>query len=372
MQQHRDESKMTPLQQCGIALLLVGVAGLVVPALAAMVLVVLGVCFWAVDSLWLLRIVAKYKMQHPEKHRDVEWWESRMLRALRGARALCVYDTPTLGNVVYRIATTIPHAPVRAVCVVVHGAGGTKDDVHFQYLGRALAAEQCAVVRFDAQHGMVSGGYEHTAFTVSSMVVDIGKVLSWVREQYWAAGVPVVLLGHSSGATAAGVCMQQNPTSVQGVILLMPTISGTHYVQQYETVDPEGLRLWREQGMRSVTHSLRGDRYTMPWHFVEDLQQYDLCVALKDTAVPVGVIAGGVDTVSGGRVAEVLGDCVPRSKYASYTAEHMGHIPESNEDIVHFGNACTVMVRRFLETRGATFSPETVQQAREHGGGEEV
>jgi pimeloyl-ACP methyl ester carboxylesterase len=366
MQQHRDDENYTPLQQYGIALLLLGVAGLVIPVLAAMVLVVLGVCFVAVDSLWLLRRIAQYKIRHPEKRHDVEWWESRVLHALRGTRVVSAYDTPTLGDAVYHIATTVPNAPVRAVCVMVHGASGTADDVHFQHVRRALAVEQCAVVGFDAQRGIASGGYEHTAFTVSSMLTDVGAVLSWVREQYWARHVPVLLYGHSAGATAAGVYAAQHPEHVSGIILLTPTISGARYVQQYEIVDPEGLKLWREQGMRSVTHPLRSGRYTMSWQFVEDLQQYDLCTTLKNVTIPVGVIAGGADTVSGEHVAKVLDGCVPRGRYTPQTEEHMGHTPENTQDIVSVGDVCVRMVRRFLVTDGATFSSESVEQTLAH------
>ena len=328
------------------------------------VLLVLGAVFVLSSTLWFTKMYAEYKLRKPNERARLEKWEEKMFNTVRIAGFERHYEQLVLDSVSYRVVIDIPKGPVRGVMTMLHGAQGTKDDPVFQHISSIASLYGIAIVRFDAQSGIANAKDTNVSFTVSSALQDIARIQSWLQTQLWIPkSAPRILFGHSAGALAAGMYASQASTEeVAGLLFLAPTISGARYVQQFEMVDPEGLQLWRKQGTRPIMHPLLKKYYTIDYSFVEDSQQYDLCAALQGTSLPIGVIAGEIDTVSGGNVAHTLRTCTGAIAYTSIAIPHLAHIPESMQSVRAIGETVEAMLEAFFASNATRFGDYTAHK----------
>jgi pimeloyl-ACP methyl ester carboxylesterase len=100
--------------------------------------------------------------------------------------------------------------------VIVHPGGGTASS--WTRVARQLAT-RFRVLRFDRRPYWIPGGIEPTA-TMENEVADVLAVTT-------AAGAPVLLTGHSSGAVVALEAARVSPSSFAGMVLYEPPLAVT-------------------------------------------------------------------------------------------------------------------------------------------------
>lgn len=97
----------------------------------------------------------------------------------------------------------------RGVAIVVHGLGGNKDEPDIKAIADVFREHKFITIRYDASNARgESGGYVEDAKT-TTYYDDLTDVVGWAQGQPWFKQ-PLVLAGHSIGATSAALYAEQH------------------------------------------------------------------------------------------------------------------------------------------------------------------
>jgi len=184
----------------------------------------------------------------------------------------------------------------RGVAVVAHGLGGDKDEPDIKAIADAFREHKFITIRYDASNARgESGGYIEDAKT-TTYYDDLTDVVRWAQEQPWFKQ-PLVLAGHSIGATSAALYAEQHPGSVRGLVLISGVVSGTLHLQEAPQKAPaDWEQTWQqiksswEQGRSS------GEVNWLP--FLIDLLRFNVLKKTSDLSMPVLIIVGEKDELA--------------------------------------------------------------------------
>lgn len=188
----------------------------------------------------------------------------------------------------YRIHASV-HEPVDTPGVwVVYSHGFTSQRLGPEYLlvglGRHLAAQGVGSVRFDfAGAGESEGRFDE--MTVSTMVADLLRACTWVRERY--APSRLVLLGHSLGGCVAALAADE--ADADGLVLLASVAHPLDIARNYKGIIAEEANA---EGYYEV------GAHEMSLAFLRDLEGADPLAALTRARCPRALVLHGSDDQS--------------------------------------------------------------------------
>ena len=141
-----------------------------------------------------------------------------------------------------------------------------KDIRAASYIGRALADNGYAVLRFDFTGlGGSEGDFANTNF--SSNVEDLVAAATFLRNEYQA---PQILVGHSLGGTAVVVAAERIP-EVQAVVTIAAPANPDHLLRNLDLKGDSG----------DTVVQIAGRDFTIKQQFIEDLRQIPATERLK-------------------------------------------------------------------------------------------
>lgn len=170
--------------------------------------------------------------------------------------------------------------------VFSHGFTSQRLGPEYLHVGIARSLAECGAgcVRFDfAGAGESDGRFDE--MTVSTMVADLVRAASWVRDRY--APARLVLLGHSLGGTVAA--MAASEAAADGLILLAPVARPLKLA--------EGYRAVMERGVNGDGYYELG-AHEMSLGFLHDLGDAEPVRALSACACPRILVLHGSEDAS--------------------------------------------------------------------------
>lgn len=315
----------------GIAAVVIGIFGIPLPIFPGFLFILLGFSMLSLHSRWAHEQLATLRAKHPNLTNTLESLESNTVN---------FFDLTTHKHEYTHIPRrdgTVLHALVEVsslytgVAVLLHSASGTMETSVMDVLAEGLRARGLTVVRFDAFNGIGESDGVFTQFTASGMYEDLEDVLAWAREQSWWHG-QLVLSGHSTGGLVAGEYAANHTDEVGELILFAPTISGNAYVEAFESIDAEGLRAWKDSGLRTVSHPLSQEKFGLAYNFAEDAKKYDLVPQASSLTMPVKVLTGTRDQTSPEAVCRNLADRIGENARL-VVLQDLPHTPKSRNEL---------------------------------------
>lgn len=218
----------------------------------------------------------------------------------------------------------------RGVVIVAHGLGGNKDEPEILALAESFKKHNFTVVRYDASNARgESGGYVEDAKT-ATYIQDMTAVVDWTKAQSWFKQ-PLVLAGHSLGATSAALYAEAHPGDVAGLVLISGVVSGTLHFQEAPKRTPAD---W-EQTWQQISNSLgqEGPDGSVNWFaFMIDLLRFNLLKESGDLSMPVLIIVGEKDELAPVTHQQRLYNSLPGPKELKIIAG-AGHSLESPTEL---------------------------------------
>ncbi len=111
-----------------------------------------------------------------------------------------------------------PDAEPRAAVIIVHGA--SEHSGRYRHVAQALVADGYGVYALDHRGHGRSGGPRAVIDRLAGAVADVDRLVSQVRATH--PGLPIVMLGHSMGATVAISYTIRHQERLTGLILSGP------------------------------------------------------------------------------------------------------------------------------------------------------
>jgi len=181
----------------------------------------------------------------------------------------------------------------RGVSIVAHGLGGNKDEPDIKAIADVFREHKFITIRYDASNARgESGGYVEDAKT-TTYYDDLTDVVGWAQGQPWFKR-PLVLAGHSIGATSAALYAEQHPGDVRGLVLISGVISGTLHLQEAPQKAPaDWEQTWQQIKEGFSKKESSSDVNWFP--FLIDLLRFNILGKVDELAMPVLIIVGGND-----------------------------------------------------------------------------
>jgi pimeloyl-ACP methyl ester carboxylesterase len=196
---------------------------------------------------------------------------------------------------------------------VLHGLGGTMDQLHILALADVLLSNKYTVVNFDATNSIGKSGGNYENATMQLHYEDLVDVISWAKSQVWYKE-PFVLSGHSLGAYAVLQYAEDYPNEVKALFPFAPVVSGDLSMKASSKSEPEELILWRETGWTvRVSNSKPGIELRLPWSHMEERLTHDLRKKANNITMPVLIIVGGKDWRTPPEHQELLLNSLPKN-----------------------------------------------------------
>lgn len=175
---------------------------------------------------------------------------------------------------------------------VMHGLGGSKEEVHLRGLIKILLDNGYGVVSWDAVHsfGESRGGLFEDA-TITNYYEDLEDVVAWAAEQEWYSE-PFLLCGHSLGGISTALFAQNFPERVAALAPISAVVSGE---LSLTTRSKEDLDNWKKTGVQVSTRR-NGTEKRLKWNHMEDRLKYDLLKRSEKLQMPVFLAVGEDDT----------------------------------------------------------------------------
>ena len=140
---------------------------------------------------------------------------------------------------------------------------------------------------------LAEGDFRHLTVTAQLRVIER-------LEQ----GHELALIGSSMGGYLAALYAAAHPAQVERMVLLAPAFN--FYQRWAETLGPENLARWRQQGEIPVFHYSTGRPETIGYQLMDDARAYPaypdaghaclICHGIRDSVVPIGFSQHFVDT----------------------------------------------------------------------------
>jgi pimeloyl-ACP methyl ester carboxylesterase len=172
--------------------------------------------------------------------------------------------------------------------VYLHGFASGPASRKASFFREKLASHDVALEIPD----LAEGDFRHLTVTAQLRVIERLE-----------RGRALVLIGSSMGGYLAALYAAAHPTQVERMVLLAPAFN--FYERWAETLGPDNLARWREQGEIPVFHYSAGRPESIGYQLMEDAQAYPaypdagqpclICHGTRDSVVPIGFSQHFVD-----------------------------------------------------------------------------
>lgn len=235
-----------------------------------------------------------------------------------------------------------PDGEIRGTCIIQHGWGGHKDKPTVQAMKDAFLESGFQTFNFDATNsfGESDGDYEKS--TLGLHWEDLEDVVKWAQKQGWFTG-PLALTGHSMGAYSSARYAEEYPEEVKFLAPVAPVVSGELSFKAHETYDPEGLKKWKETGVRERIGK-EGQVKRSHWFQMEERLQHNLLPKAKNLIMPTLLIVGSEDTSCPPEQIQVLYDAISGDKKDMKIIQGAPHSYYEEEE----QEACKTYIKEWL------------------------
>jgi hypothetical protein len=184
----------------------------------------------------------------------------------------------------------------QGVAIVAHGLGSDKDGPDVKAIADAFREHKFITVRYDASNSRgESGGYIEDA-KATTYYDDLTDVVGWAQGQPWFKQ-PLVLAGHSLGATSAALYAEQHPGGVRGLVLISGVISGAlHFQEAPQKAPADWEQTWQQ--IKSSWEQGKSSGKVNWFPFLIDLLRFDVLKKVSGLGMPVLIIAGEKDELA--------------------------------------------------------------------------
>jgi len=218
------------------------------------------------------------------------------------------------------------------VAVVAHGLGGSKNGQDILAMADVLREHGFTVVRYDASNAKgESGGYLSDA-KVTTYANDLVDVMDWVTKQSWFKQ-PLILAGHSLGATASALYAESHPNEVSDLILVSTVVSGAINLQSAPQRSSDGWeKMWQEIKSSFESQSSSDQVNWLP--FFIDLLRFNVLSNADKLTMPVLLVVGENDELTPLVHQQKLYDTLPGPKELQ-VVPGAGHIFKQDSDLAN-------------------------------------
>ncbi|KKS30457.1 MAG: hypothetical protein UU89_C0009G0013 [Parcubacteria group bacterium GW2011_GWC2_42_11] len=312
--------------------ILIGFFGTFIPVLPGTLFVVLGLSVLSLQSKIALRTLISVRTRYPKLASPVkhaETWLVDFFNLTTHRREYVSVPRDTEGTTLSVLAE--PTEFVAGTAILLHSASGTAETDVMNTLAEAFKIRGFCVVRFDAYNSLGDSSGDFSKFTTTSYRKDLECVIEWAGSEPWWQE-PLVLVGHSLGGLVAGMYAREHQAEVDELVLLAPTLSGQSYVETYLRNNKEDFDTWKSTSERLIEHPISHAEFSLPFSFVEDMEQYSLLPTDKNLPIPTTVFAGENDITSD--YSELKTFCEKVGNHATLKKlKGVGHTPRTRHDI---------------------------------------
>lgn len=221
------------------------------------------------------------------------------------------------------------------LAIVMHGLGGSKEQLHIRTMVNTFKKNNYNVVSFDATNTFGESDGNYSDATVTNYYEDLEDVISWIVDTLQYKN-KIVLVGHSIGGLSIALFAEKYPEKVKALAPISAIVSGELWKQ---TQDKEMFKNWKKEGLwiRELNNSNFGNRKILKWAFAEDIMKYDLLKDADNLIMPVLLIVGDKDPTAIVSHQRILFDKLPEKKElhiiknASHVFRDESHLKEISD-----------------------------------------
>ena len=213
-----------------------------------------------------------------------------------------------------RLAVLVDHGTSgNGFAVVMHGWRGFKTQPHVAAMAAGFQSQGITTVRFDARNagaeGESGGDIEHV--TIPGMREDFEDVLLWATTQTWYRA-PFFAAGHSAGAHVVARYAAEHPDMVRGVVSASALTSLKSFLANFPD---EYVQEWKERGYQMMkSRTQKPAEAKMTWAFTESYADADLVALAPRFTMPVLILVGEDDSVTGPNPQKIWYDALSGDK----------------------------------------------------------
>jgi uncharacterized OsmC-like protein/alpha/beta superfamily hydrolase len=230
-----------------------------------------------------------------------------------------------------------------AFAIFAHCFTCTKNFNAIVNIDRELATQGIAVLRFDFTGlGESEGDFSETNF--STNVEDLISAADFLRDNYEA---PKLLIGHSLGGAAILQAAGSIP-STQAVVTIAAPADLTNVVRFLEQNSKDSL-----QSLGETTINFSGKDFKIKKQFLEDLQQNNMDMVIRNLRKPILLFHSPVDRVVPIDNAARIFMAARHSK-SFISLDKADHLLSNREDSLYVGSVLAAWSKKYLEFPGKT------------------
>lgn len=204
-------------------------------------------------------------------------------------------------------------------------------------IGKALTNSGIAVLRFDFTGlGESEGEFENTNF--SSNVEDLLSAAQFLEQNYAA---PKIIIGHSLGGAAVVFAANKLPS-----IKAVATIGAPSNPKHVSHLFKPGIEEINKNG--EATLIIGGREFKIQKHFLDDINEKNMDVALKSLKVALLVLHSPQDTTVGIENASQIYKCAWHPK-SFISLDGADHLLTNKEDSIYVGKMIANWSERYIK-----------------------
>lgn len=230
----------------------------------------------------------------------------------------------------------LPAGRVRACALFAHCFTCSKDLNAVVRIGRALAQEGIATLRFDFT-GLGRSGGDFADTSLSGNVEDVLSAADWLREHH---GAPALLVGHSLGGAAVLLAAGQVPDAVAVATIGAPCDPA--HVRHLLRDDEAALRAHGE-----AVVDIGGRPFRLRRELLDDLERHDPAAAIRAMGKALLILHSPQDTVVGVDNARRIYESARHPK-SFVTLDGADHLLTRAADAEYVARVLAAWVTRYL------------------------
>lgn len=245
----------------------------------------------------------------------------------------------------------LPNNEPAAFALFAHCFTCSKDSIAAVRIGRALAKQGIAVLRFDFTGiGNSQGDFANTNF--SSNIDDLLKAADYLRQHYQA---PKILIGHSLGG-AAILAAAEKITEARAVVTIGAP-SDTSDIIRFIT---DKLQTIQTEGQAEVT--IGGLKFLIKKQLLEDLERYRLTNIISNLKKSLLVFHSPQDTIV--NIASGLAIFNAANYPKSFISlDNIDHLLSKKEDAEYVANLLATWASHYIIPSAEASKPKPIDNS---------